>query len=261
MSHIRENIKTIRKHLGDTQQSFADKIEVKRPVIGAYEEGRAEPKISTLQKIATLVRISIDTIYNKDLSKFSPQEWNNSNVDIEGKKLRVLTVSLDDSDNESINLVPQKASAGYLNGFSDPEFIEELPKIQLPHLKHGTFRGFEIKGDSMLPLQSGTIIVGKYIDDWHDIKDNKTYIIISETEGTVYKRVINNINNDNYITLISDNTTYEPYDISINNIIEAWEAVTYISSEFPTPTKKDNSQQDVMQLILNMQQEIASLKK
>lgn len=261
MSHIRENIKTIRKHLGDTQQSFADKIEVKRPVIGAYEEGRAEPKINTLQKIASLVHISIDTLYNKELSKFSPQEWNNNSIDIEGKKLRVLAVSLDEDDKESINLVPQKASAGYLNGFSDPEFIEELPKIQLPNLKHGTFRGFEIKGDSMLPLQSGTIIVGKYIDDWHDIKDNKTYVIISETEGTVYKRVINNINSDNSITLISDNTAYEPYQISINNIVEVWEAVSYISDEFPSPQKQVNSQQEMMQLILNMQQEIASLKK
>ncbi len=261
MSHIRENIKIIRKHLGDTQQSFADKIQVKRPVIGAYEEGRAEPKLGTLNKIASLVQLSIDTLYKKKLTGLTPKEWSNNAVDVEGKKLRILTVTLNNKEEENINLVPQKASAGYLNGFSDPEFVEELPKIQLPNLKNGTFRGFEIKGDSMLPLLSGTIIIGRYIDDWYEIKDNKTYIVISESEGTVYKRVLNNISKDNTLTMCSDNSKYESYSIPINEIVEIWEATSYISNELPSPPKEKNQQSDMMEIILNMQKEIASLKK
>jgi hypothetical protein len=58
-----------------------------------------------------------------------------------------------------------KASAGYINGYSDPEFVRELPKFHLPMLQGGTFRAFEIKGDSMLPIHPGSIIVGEYVDD------------------------------------------------------------------------------------------------
>ena len=56
--------------------------------------------------------------------------------------------------------------------------------------QNGTFRAFEIKGDSMLPLQSGTIIVGQYIDNWRDVKEGKTYVVITKDEGIVYKRLL-----------------------------------------------------------------------
>ncbi len=261
MNFIQKNIKTIRKKLGDTQQSFADRLGVKRPVIGAYEEGRAEPKLNTLKKIAKLVNITVDTLLDKDLGGFSDEDWNRSKVDVEGNQLRVLTVSVDEDDNECINLVQQKASAGYMNGFSDPEFVQELPKINLPFLKNGTFRGFEIKGDSMLPLVSGTIIVGQYIDNWQEIKDNRTYVIISAEEGTVYKRVINQIPERESLLLKSDNPDYDPYEIKISDVLEVWESKIYISDDFPnSPQPSQQSPEDMMNVILKMQQDISNLK-
>src|SRR5690606_251955 len=103
--------------------------------------------------------------------------------------VRVLSITVDEEDRENIELVPVKASAGYLNGYADPEFIRELPRFHLPIFKQGTYRAFELKGDSMLPLQPGTIVVGEFVEDWKNIKPGETYIIISKSEGVVYKRV------------------------------------------------------------------------
>src|SRR5690606_26903848 len=103
--------------------------------------------------------------------------------------LRVLSVTVDANNNENIELVPVLASAGYLNGYNDPEYVKELPKFSLPMFNQGTYRAFEIKGDSMLPLPSGTFIVTEYVENWQDIKAGQTYVIVSRNDGVVYKRI------------------------------------------------------------------------
>lgn len=62
MSFFGANIKTIRQAKGLSQQAFADLFDLTRGVIGAYEEGRSEPKISTL--------LTVVHYFNLDLDKF-----------------------------------------------------------------------------------------------------------------------------------------------------------------------------------------------
>jgi transcriptional regulator with XRE-family HTH domain len=62
MSFFGANIKTIRHAKGLSQQAFADLFELNRGVIGAYEEGRSEPKIATL--------LTVVHYFNLDLDKF-----------------------------------------------------------------------------------------------------------------------------------------------------------------------------------------------
>jgi len=50
MSLISSNIKFLRKKKGLTQQNFADQVGIKRSLVGAYEEERAEPKYDLLKK-------------------------------------------------------------------------------------------------------------------------------------------------------------------------------------------------------------------
>jgi hypothetical protein len=71
-------------------------------------------------------------------------------------------------------MVPLKASAGYLNGYADPEYVAKLPKFYLPMFKQGTFRAFEIKGDSMLPIISGRYHNSRIpVENWADVKPAK----------------------------------------------------------------------------------------
>ncbi|WP_238387673.1 S24 family peptidase, partial [Pararcticibacter amylolyticus] len=174
--------------------------------------------------------------------------------------LRVLSISVDSHDRENIELVPVKASAGYLNGYADPEFISELPKFSLPILKQGTYRAFEIKGDSMLPLHPGTVVIGEYIENWLDVKAGETYVFITKSDGVVYKRAGNRFRENKGIKLISDNPVYEPYTVQAEDILEVWKAKAYISTNFPEPTTEP-SMENLTSMLAQMQKSISQLKQ
>ena len=261
MEIINRNIKFLRKQKNYTQQAFADALGIKRPSIGAYEEGRAKPNLSVQKIIATLFDISLDSLLTKDLAHISENNLPDSELpkkDIIGKGLRVLSITVDEEDRENIELVGEKASAGYLNGYADPEYIQALPRFQLPFLPLGTYRAFEIKGDSMLPLQSGSIVISEYISDWHDIKDGNTYVVVSREEGVVYKRVFNTIAENGKLTLQSDNPSYSPFTIPIDDVMEVWQAKLFISKAVPD---KDISMDKMMGILSELQNEIKQLKE
>jgi len=257
MSNISSNLKYLRKKKGLTQQQFADALGIKRSLVGAYEEDRAEPKYELLNKIADFYEFTIDEFINETINdKWKPK------TKAQGANLRILSISVDRDDNENIELVPVKASAGYLNGYADPEYIKDLPKFQLPlpTLKQGTFRGFEIMGDSMLPIQPGSIVVGEYLENWSDVKPGETYIIISKTEGVVYKRAGNKFKENKELKLISDNKMYDPYAIASEDILEIWKAKAYFTTSLPDAAP-DPSIETLTQMMSQMQKSLQNLNK
>lgn len=276
MDVINANIKFIRKQKGLTQQGFADAIGIKRSSLGAYEEGRAKPNYATIQTISTKFNISIDRLLTEDLTQTadnsvfgaslpkntshnSPKAANSSSTpDIEGNRLRILSITVDDKNKENIELVPNKARAGYLEGYEDPQYIKQLPRFNLPFLNQGTYRAFEIQGDSMLPLQPGSIVVGEYTENWKDIKDNDSYVVVSQNDGIVYKRIKNNIKNNKTLTLRSDNVDYPAYTINIDDVVEVWKAKVFISKESSSAQKM--SLEKLTNLVLDVQQNVMKLQ-
>jgi len=255
MSKIPANIKFLRKKKGLTQQQFADAVGIKRSLVGAYEEERADPKYDLLKKIALFFDVSIDDFINETINeKWTPKPKGNP------ANLRVLSISVDKEDNENIEMVPLKASAGYLNGYADPEYVAQLPKFYLPMFKQGTYRAFEIKGDSMLPLVSGTIIIGEYLENWADVKPADTYVVISKNDGIVYKRIGNKFKENKKLKLISDNPVYEPYEIEGEDVLEIWKAKGYISTHFPEPSPEPTLE-SLTSMMAQMQRSISGLGK
>jgi len=261
MSLISENLKHLRKQLGFTQEQMAEQLGIKRSLLGAYEEGRADPRISNLLKFAEIFSLSVDQIITRDLTKTNQPAEPSAPVKPKDK-LKVLSITVDKNNKENIELVPQKAAAGYLNGYADPEYIEELPRFQLPILPgNATYRAFEISGDSMLPLKSGTIVIGQYIDDISSIKNGKTYIFITRDEGIVYKRVYRYSDNQELFCLASDNRQYSTYDMDAKEFLEIWEAKSFISMEFPDPEEENEmTLKRLADIVLDLQQEIIKLK-
>lgn len=254
MANIAENLKYLRKKEGLTQQQFADAMEVKRSLIGAYEEDRAEPKYELLKKIASFFELSMDEMVNEVINdSWKPNEKG------AGSALRILSITVDKENNENIELVPVKASAGYLNGYADPEYISELPRFNLPMFNQGSYRAFELKGDSMLPLESGTVIIGEYVDDWFDLKPGQSYVVVSRTDGVVYKRVAFKFKTDKGLKLLSDNKSYDPFWVATDDILEVWSAKAYISTAFPEPSSEP-SLENLTTMMAEMQRNIANLK-
>jgi phage repressor protein C with HTH and peptisase S24 domain len=125
--------------------------------------------------------------------------------------------------------------------------------------KQGTHRAFEIKGDSMLPLVSGTIIIAEYVENWADVKTGETYIVISKNDGIVYKRIGNKFKENKKLKLVSDNPVYEPYEINGEDVIEIWKAKGYISTHFPLPTPEPTLE-SLTSMMAQMQRSISNLK-
>ena len=72
MSIVSNNIKYIRRQLGMTQEQFSRKIGIKRSLLGAYEEARANPNQENMMNIASIFGITIDQFLKTDLSKGKP---------------------------------------------------------------------------------------------------------------------------------------------------------------------------------------------
>ncbi|NVJ47968.1 MAG: helix-turn-helix domain-containing protein [Cytophagia bacterium] len=259
MSQVAENIKHLRKLHGWTQGDFADKINIKRSLVGAYEEGRADPRLNNLQNMSKVFGVSVDAMISKNLVGKTVEEIQAMAKSAGGMK--VLSITVNKEDDEFIDLIPQKASAGYLNGYADPQYLEELPKFQIPSLpKSGTYRAFEITGDSMLPIKPGTIVIGQYLDSISDIKDGRCYIILSKEEGVVYKRVFDYTHEHGQLFLVSDNKAYSAYKIDTSDVIEIWEAKAYLSMEIPEYSEDDMSFEQLKSIVLDLQQEVIKMK-
>jgi transcriptional regulator with XRE-family HTH domain len=246
MAVANKNIKYLRKLRGWTQEEFAQKLRIKRSLLGAYEEERAEPRIDVLEVVCDIFKLTLDEILRKDLS------------DNKGNYLARRRAQKLASGRSDISFVPVKAAAGYLAGYADPEFVDELNTFTLPMLAGGEYRAFEIVGDSMLPTPSGSVIVAEKVENLNDLKNNTTYVVVSRNEGIVYKRVLKTNKVKNKFTLVSDNPVYQPYSVNAEDVLEIWQAQLIIS--------KANFQQrwDVNQLaglVSNLQEQVTSLKK
>ncbi len=218
---LAQNIKYLRNKNKLSQQELSEKLSVPRSSLSDYERGHTQVGIESIIKLSDIFDVNIDELLRSNLSHKELEV-------IRNKELRVLAISVDIDNNSNIELVETKAEAGYLESFADPEYIKDLPKIAFPNIPQGTYRGFEIHGDSMLPMESGSIVICAYIESLQDIKPEKTYVIISKTEGVVYKRVRND-SKTNHLMLISDNESYLPYAINYADIAEVWQYYAHLS--------------------------------
>ncbi len=269
MPYFASNLKFLRKQKGFTQEMLADKLGINRAMIGSYEEDRAEPKFELLQRMAYLFKVSIHDMIDADLEKKTLSRSKRKSgkqmgvyKDIEGKGLRVLPIVVDREDRELVTLVPAKAAAGYLNGYADPEYIESLPTFNLPFDRFRTdrtYRTFQIKGDSMLPIESGSYIICEYVLNWHDVRDGYPYIVVTANDGIVFKRLQNRIKDSGTFLLKSDNLEYEPFELDPNDILEIWFAVGYIRFDIQQPD--DMNVYSLTRMMMNLQKELNQIKK
>ncbi|OFX61686.1 MAG: hypothetical protein A2046_04650 [Bacteroidetes bacterium GWA2_30_7] len=261
MNLIGKNIRLLRKQMGITQEELAKKAGIKRSLIGSYEEGRAVPKMPVLQTIAHIFNINIDSLISKDFSQLE-QSDNAKTNSVLNQGLRILSTVVSNDNKELISVVPIKAAAGYANGYSDPEFIESLPVFSLPLQelsKERTYRLFQIKGNSMEPVPSGAYIICEFIPDYRDINEGKPYIIVTGKDGIVYKRVYNMVEKTGEFLLKSDNPEYSPYSIAVNEVLEIWKALGFIS--FSLPDAEDVSLQKLSFIVNGLKEQVEKINK
>ncbi|UTW61939.1 LexA family transcriptional regulator [bacterium SCSIO 12741] len=254
MNKVAKNIRFLRIQKGLTQEQFALELDITRSRVGSYEEGRSAPSIDMLIILSRYFNLPIDVIVKNDLT------LSNNKSFIELGNHRVLfPISVDMNEEDLIEVIPIKASAGYLNGYADPEYIEQLEKIKLPFVPTGKHRAFPIKGDSMLPLKEGSYVVGKYLEGVHEIKNGKTYILLTKYDGMVYKRVYNNLEEKGTLTLVSDNKAYDPYDVKGEEILEIWEFTCSIQTQ--EYSEEELKIESILRMFRELQVELKSIRR
>ena len=246
MAISNQNLKYLRKLRGWTQEEFARKLRIKRSLLGAYEEERAEPRIDVLEVVSDIFKLTLDDLLRKDLSDSKSNYL---------AKRRAIKLASGRSD---IPFVPVKAAAGYMAGFADPEFVDELNTFTLPMLAGGNYRAFEIIGDSMLPIPSGSVIVGEKLENLEAVKNNAACIVVSRNEGIVYKRVQKNGRAKNKLTLVSDNPIFHPYTVNAEDVLEMWQAQVVISK---TNTQQRWDMHQLANIVTDLQEQVTTMKK
>jgi len=248
-----QNLRVLRKRRNKTQEDMATFLNIPRSTVNNYENSLAMPKIDILILLSEYFKISLDMMLKTDLQALRESEWwqveRGYDVFVSGSRLRVLTTTVDNAGNENIELVNDKAKAGYTRGYADPEFISTLPVFKLPFLaKERKYRTFQIKGDSMLPVPDGAWVTGTYVHNWRTLKNGDACIVITLHEGIVFKIIENHLEPEGYLMLISLNSEYKPYQILVSEISEIWIFTHFISNQIPEIINLQQLSSSVLQI-------------
>lgn len=146
MSNIGKNIKKIRSVKKLSQSAFAEKFNLSRTSVGAYEEGRAEPKIETLISIANSFGISIDYLLTKDLTVNEIHNFKHHTNDLLNKNDRQKII-------DTISIVERENNESFLKSYKDENFFDQLPKMSFPNLHPNFHIVFEASVPSLISIK------------------------------------------------------------------------------------------------------------
>jgi phage repressor protein C with HTH and peptisase S24 domain len=259
---INQRLKQLREKNNLSKLEFSANIGIDNSHYGKIEDGKMGIKLEHLMAISSKFNVTLDWLAT---GKEAPaQLLNDVKVEVVSSKRgdqlpRVVTVDSQQKDN--IVLVPVRAAAGYLSGYGDPEFISSLPSYRIPNMQNGTFRMFQVGGHSMYPtLHDGAFVIGEWVENWQrDIKDDRVYVVVSQNEGVVVKRVLNRLKKYNNLFCKSDNRKdYPSFPISLPDILEVWEVKSSLLFQLPNPADIYDKMNDLEAEILQIKH---SLKK
>ena len=126
MKIVSKNIKHLRTLKNFSQEGLAEELKVTRSRIGSYEENRSSPTLDFLIDFSNYFKIPIDILLKNDLTKTKDVSF----IEV-GEKWVLFPIIVDEHNENLIEVVSTKASAGYLLGYDDPEYIEQLEKITI----------------------------------------------------------------------------------------------------------------------------------
>jgi len=221
------------KNIVKSDRQFALSLDFHPQCLNDISRGKRKVTIEILRKSSEMYQLNEGYLLHGQLPKFNNEGNSKSSSPI-------ISVVVDSENNEKIVHVPIAAQAGYVDQMHDPQFFKDLHSFTIPGYEHrlGTYRSFDISGESMEPLlYNGESVVCKFVepDFWKtEIRDQFVYVIVTESD-IVVKRVINKLNSEGLIECFSDNSFYEMYQIEAEQIREIWKVATKISPFMQSP--------------------------
>ncbi|MFY0630528.1 MAG: S24 family peptidase [Flavobacteriaceae bacterium] len=258
---ISDKINAIINEFQLNNYSFSKRIGVTSTTVDSIINGRPQadgsrkrtkPGYDVLMAIINEFEINPDYLFGKDEHMIREK-----GTGVQTYSGMPQVVAVNQTGNENVIYVPIKARAGYLSGYGDTEYIETLPSFNMPHLTNGTYRCFEVYGNSMVrTFFDGDLVFGKYVESLNDIKDGRIYVIISKNDGIVLKRVINRVEERGKLILKSDNKNgnYPTYTINADEVMEVWYVTMFASKQMPEPV-------DIYDRLHELESQLVTLKE
>jgi len=242
--------KQIREEQQLTQTEFAEALGIKNSTAD-IERGRT--KLSG-QVVTELLRIyNVNPLW---LYGFSNQKnLNAGKGDVSPK-----VVTIDKMDNENLVLVNQKAAAGYPHNVQDVEWYQQLPAfdLPLPQYRNATYRGFQIEGDSMLPVfQQEDWVLAKATANMNEANNNKVYVVVLPDSVLVKK--LQKLPDPSKILLISLNQEYVPFEVNVSDIQELWQVNSKLTFNLEAPSES-NLLRELHRSMEELKNQVSSIK-
>ncbi len=238
MSKIGKNIKKIRTVKKLSQASFAKLFNLARPSIGAYEEGRAEPKIETIMEIANYFNLSIDSVLTKDLTindLYRFDSLKKKTAEQPEKK-----PGQPPGGRMNARYVSAHQYLDYIHHFKNHDFIDNLPAYHLPQIKSLSARVFKINDEAM-SFQNEGILPGdliaceKKIHSIDELHTGQVYILV--LQDNILLRRLSEINKK--LKFAADNPDWQHIFYAFENILEIWEASSLLTKNLYPPLQID----------------------
>jgi transcriptional regulator with XRE-family HTH domain len=306
MSIVSNNIKYLRRINGLTQEQFSRRIGIKRSLLGAYEEARANPNLDNLKLMASVFGVSVDALIKSDIRKlketpdisfeFEPKKTEpvfsfesaprNSNSEpkslselMQGVPNPVLREQIIEKPIEiftkpqtietrpqavqepiapkienGFKLVKKHQLVDYVRHYKNDFFINSLESISLPFIQKPNLRAFQAGEDFDY---ENAYLICQEIMNVNDIVDGKNYLLVSKMNGLMYRRVYNQVKIKGSLLLSIDKHALPSQEVAVNEIIEFWEVVAFISLDLP---KSPPNLSKVVNLLDQMKSEIDRIK-
>ncbi len=257
MSVIGKNIKKIRTVKKISQADFADLFQVSRGSVGSYEEGRAEPRIETIIKIAQYFQLSIDILLIKELTinelyKFDifKEEYQSREAD---------TLSDKDEVKEDTPLVIQDNYLEYIVNHTNKDYINRLPFVRLPDTRYERTRAFEVS-DSAMEYGNAGLSKGDILSccpvmpkQQASLRTGKVYVVI--TKNNIFVRRLTD--SEPLLVFRADNPDFEALEIRSDELLELWQVVGYYSTILKPPSRLEERLEAVEKKITRLETRLA----
>jgi len=249
MSFFGKNIKKIRTVKNLSQQAFADLFGLKRATLGAYEEGRSEPKIETIIKVANSFSIKIDDLLTRDLSVNELLKFKGG-ITTDAKSLVKERFA-------AIPCITETNSAEYILQSSNEGFVNEMTSLSLPLNGTEQLRGFTINNLEMTSHDKGLfpndVVIGSYfpVSKLKDLENGALVLVLVDSKLILRRGYVLK----NKIVLRADHSSIEDKEFGKSGIKEIWEIKYVFYKRLPEVTD------DLEDQMLVLTKELYKMKK
>ena len=254
LSFIGENIKKIRLAKNISQADFAKLFDLARASVGAYEEGRSEPKIETIIQIANTFSLSIDVLLKRELSVSEIYSMSTVNEKL-NKAHRLVSGASKTELSKSVSFLKKETIVEYLVRRENQSFLNDLPKISIPLVTSASLMAFEVDGNAMRyggqGLFNRDILIGEKVDQLSTKLEGEVVALV--TKNSLVIRRVKQVN-DTSALLQADDPTYEEMEIASEEVVEIWKGVASFAKQLKGPSLLE-------QRVMKLEEKLNSLGK